>query len=118
LNERLARYFAGVRPRFRTAILSNSFVGARERERAAYGFEDMCDLIVYSHEEGTKKPELRFYEIACERLGVSPHEALFLDDFPACVEGAQRAGMTAITFIDNEQAIAELDAQLGIPPTA
>ena len=34
LNEELAEYFASLRPRYRTGILSNSFVGAREREQA------------------------------------------------------------------------------------
>lgn len=31
LNHELAAYFAGLRPRYRTGILSNSFVGARCR---------------------------------------------------------------------------------------
>jgi epoxide hydrolase-like predicted phosphatase len=110
LNEPLADYFAGLRPRYRTGILSNSFVGAREREQAAYGFEDMCDVVVYSHEEGLKKPDRRFYEIACARLRVQPAEAIFLDDVPACVDGAGRAGMTAIRFRNNDQAIGELEA--------
>jgi putative hydrolase of the HAD superfamily len=113
LNERLATCFAALRPRYRTAILSNSFVGAREQEQTTYGFEDMCDLVVYSHEEGLKKPDPRFYEIPCQRLGVAPREAIFLDDTPACVAGAQHVGMTAITFLDTDQAIAELDLQLG-----
>jgi hypothetical protein len=39
LNEPLARYFDGLRPRFRTGILSNSLVGAREREQSAYGLQ-------------------------------------------------------------------------------
>jgi putative hydrolase of the HAD superfamily len=114
LNDELARYFAGLRPRYRTGIISNSFVGAREREQAAYGFEDMCDVVVYSHEEGMKKPDRRIYEIACQKLGVEPAEAIFLDDTPVAVEGAERAGMTAIRFIDNTQVIAELDALLKI----
>ena len=112
LNQPLARYFASLRPRYRTGILSNSFVGAREREQAAYGFEDMCDVVVYSHEEGVKKPEPRFYGIVCERLGVEPQETIFLDDVQACVEGARQVGMTAITFVDNDQAIAELESRL------
>lgn len=47
--------------RGKTAILSNSFVGAREREReqAAHGFHEMCDVIVYSHEVGCLKPEAK-----------------------------------------------------------
>ncbi len=113
LNEELAAYFASLRPRYRTGILSNSFVGAREREQQAYGFADMCDAVVYSHEEGMMKPEPRFYELVCERLGARAEETLFLDDTPMCVDGAQRAGMTAIRFVDNAQALAELDARLG-----
>ena len=114
LNHRLAGYFARLRPRYRTGILSNSFVGAREREQAAYGFAEICDVIVYSHEEGVKKPDERAYRIVCQRLGVRPHETVFLDDARECVDGARDAGMTAIRFCDNDQAIAELDARLGL----
>jgi len=116
LNDRLAGYFASLRPRYRTAILSNSFVGAREREQAAYGFAEICDVIVYSHEEDVKKPDERVYGILCHRLGVRADETLFLDDARACVEGARDAGMTAIQFRENDQAIAELDARLGLAP--
>jgi len=35
LNPELADYFKRLRPRYRTGLLSNSFVGAREREEAA-----------------------------------------------------------------------------------
>lgn len=113
LNEELVKYFAALRPRYRTGILSNSFVGARERERAAYGYEDLCDAIVYSHEEGVRKPDARAYHIVCERLGVGPTEAVFLDDVPACVEGAKAVGMQAVRFVNNRQAITELESVLG-----
>jgi epoxide hydrolase-like predicted phosphatase len=108
LNADLAAFFKRLRPRYRTGILSNSFVGAREREQAAYGFEDMCDALVYSHEVGCMKPDPAIYRIACDRLGVAPEEALLLDDLQANVEGARAAGMQAITFVDNRQAIADL----------
>jgi epoxide hydrolase-like predicted phosphatase len=112
LNEALARYFAALRPRYRTGILSNSFVGAREREQRAHGFADMCDVIVYSHEEGTKKPDPAIYQAVCDRLDVSPRDVVFLDDREVGVAGARRIGMTAIRFTDTEQAIAELDHHL------
>jgi putative hydrolase of the HAD superfamily len=96
-----------------TGILSNSFVGAREREREAYQLEDLCDVVVYSHEEGTEKPDPAFYALVVDRLGVQPQEALFLDDTETCVEGARRVGMTAVLFASNSQAIPELDACLG-----
>jgi putative hydrolase of the HAD superfamily len=67
---------------------------------------------VYSHEEGVKKPDRRIYEIVCRRLGVAPAETVFLDDTQECVDGAARAGMHAIRFVSNAQAIRELDALL------
>jgi FMN phosphatase YigB (HAD superfamily) len=54
----------------------------------------------------------RFYLTVCERLRVRPEEAVCLDDLPACVEGARAVGMKAITFVENEQAIGELEAML------
>ena len=115
LNEELARWFAGLRPRYRTGILSNSFVGAREREQALYGFEEMCDVIVYSHEVGWMKPDARIYRAVCRQLGVVPEDAVLLDDVPENIEGARAVGMRAVTFTDTEQAIAELAAQLDLP---
>ena len=112
LNSELADYFARLRARYRTGILSNSFVGAREREQEAYGFEDMCDVIVYSHEVGYLKPDHRVYELICSRLAVAPDEAVFLDDVQANVDAARAVGMKAITFSANAQAIAELEAYL------
>jgi epoxide hydrolase-like predicted phosphatase len=112
LNHELARYFAALRPRYRTGILSNSFVGAREREQALYGFGEMCDVVVYSHEEGSRKPEARFYRVVCERLGVAASECVFVDDLETCVAGARAIGMRAIRFVDNEQAIRELERLL------
>lgn len=119
LNEPLADYFARLRPRYRTGILSNSFVGARERERERYGFPEMCDVIVYSHEEGLLKPDPRFYLIACERLSAPPAGCALLDDVQANVDGARALGMHAVTFVDNAQAMRDLDALLnGGPRTA
>lgn len=112
LNQELTDYFASLRSRYRTGILSNSFVGAREREQEAYGFEDMCDAIVYSHEVGYLKPDPRIYHVVCDRLRVAPGEALLVDDVQANVDGARAVGMTAVTFVTNEQAISEIRAHL------
>ncbi len=112
LNRELADYFGRLRPLYRTGILSNSFVGAREREQAAYGFEDMCDVIVYSHEVGCLKPTPQIYHVVCERLGVPPEDTVLLDDVQANVDGARAVGMRAITFADTRQAIADLQAQM------
>ncbi len=107
LNRPLAEYLRNLRPRFRTGIISNSFVGAREREQDAHALSDLCDTIVYSHEVGCRKPAPRIYRVACERLGVAANEVLFLDDVDANVEAARALGRRAITFVSTEQAIAD-----------
>lgn len=112
LNAELVDYFAQLRLRYRTGIISNSFVGAREREQLAYGFGDICDVLIYSHEAGYMKPDPRIYQLVCERLGVLPAQAVFMDDVQANVEGARATGLRAVTFVDNRQAIAELERVL------
>jgi putative hydrolase of the HAD superfamily len=62
-NTELIEYTRRLRLRYRTGIVSNSFVGAREREQAAYGFEDLVEEIVYSHEVGFSKPDPRIYAL-------------------------------------------------------
>jgi putative hydrolase of the HAD superfamily len=114
-NTELIEYARGLRPRYRTGILSNSFVGAREREQAAYGFEDLVDEIVYSHEAGVSKPDRRIYTLICSRLNVRPDETVFLDDTGVCVAGAREAGIHAVHYRDNTQAIAEIEKLLAVP---
>jgi FMN phosphatase YigB (HAD superfamily) len=63
LDRRLTNWFAGVRGRgLKAGILSNSGPGAREAERV-WGFEEMTDDIVYSHEVGLGKPDPEVYEL-------------------------------------------------------
>ena len=114
-NTELIEYARGLRPRYRTGIVSNSFVGAREREQAAYGFEDLVEEIVYSHEAGFSKPDPRIYALICTRLDVRPEEMVFLDDVEMCVAGARDAGIHAVRYQDNAQAIAEIDKALARP---
>ncbi len=111
-NNELIEYARRLRPRYRTGIVSNSFVGAREREQAAYGFEGLVEEIVYSHEAGFSKPDPRIYALICSRLNVPPREMVFLDDAEACVAGARDAGIHAVRYQDNAQAIAEIEELL------
>lgn len=111
-NEELIAYFRGLRPRYRTAILSNSFVGAREQEEVRYRFTSMADVAIYTHEEGVRKPDQRIFAIACERLDARPEEIVFLDDVEKNVVAAAVYGIHAILFRDNAQAIADIQACL------
>ncbi|GCE07563.1 HAD family hydrolase [Dictyobacter aurantiacus] len=111
-NVELMEYFKGLRPAYRTAMLSNSFVGARAREQDRYHFDQLAEMIIYSHEVGVAKPERRIYELTCELLELQPAEVLLLDDAEANVLGARQCGMHAIPFQGNGQAIADINAFL------
>ena len=111
-NTELIGYARSLRPAYRTGILSNSFVGAREREQRAYGLGDLVDELIYSHEVGRTKPDPALWGIACERLKVSPGEMVFLDDVPRIVDSAREFGIEAVLFENTSQSIADIDALL------
>ncbi|MFE0732981.1 HAD family hydrolase [Streptomyces antibioticus] len=107
-NNELIAYVRGLRSRCGLGILSNSFVGAREREVAAYHFDELVEQIVYSHEIGVCKPAPRAFEVTCARLGVRPEDCLFVDDVAVNVEAAQAVGMQAHLFEENAGTIARI----------
>ena len=103
-----------------TACLTNNWVPHEERpaEREATGVDDVLSLfqhIVESSVVGVRKPDPRFYEIACETAGVEPHEVVFLDDLGVNLKPAAAMGMTTIKVTDPAVALQELEAVVGIP---
>jgi putative hydrolase of the HAD superfamily len=109
LDRTLVDWFASVRGRgLKAGILSNSGPGAREAERH-WGFEEMTDDLVYSHEVGLAKPDPAVYALAAARLGVEGSEIVFLDDVAANVAAARAAGWHAVLHEDTVRSIAELE---------
>lgn len=75
---------------------------------------DRFDALVISGVEGLAKPDPAIFALACERLGVEPTDAVFVDDLSVNVSAAQAAGLTGVRFIDAAQLRADLFA-LGLP---
>ncbi|MEV4537573.1 HAD family phosphatase [Asanoa sp. NPDC049518] len=111
-NTELIEYAGALRRRVRTGILSNSFVGAREREQAAYGLPALVDECLYSHEVGIGKPDPELWKLTCERMGVEPAELLFVDDVQVNITAARAYGIRAVLFENTAQVIAEIEAAL------
>lgn len=111
-NQELLDYFRALGDRCPTAILSNSFVGARERETSHIGLEGLCSHVVYSHEVGFYKPEPEIYLLTCQRLGLPPERVAFLDDNPDYLRGAEDVGIHAIPFTENSLAIQAIEGWL------
>lgn len=107
---------------YSTACLTNNVVAGDDiahvdptgrRERVAEVMA-MFDAVVESSKVGVRKPEPRFYEIACQLLGVTPDECVFLDDLGINLKPAAAMGMTTIKVTDPDQALTALEAALGI----
>ncbi|CAN5572793.1 HAD-IA family hydrolase [soil metagenome] len=93
-------------------VLSSPADAMSERAAALAAVMARFDDIVESSKIGVRKPEPRFYEIACERLGVSPDECVFLDDLGINLKPAAQMGMTTIKVTSAHQAITDLVAIL------
>jgi FMN phosphatase YigB (HAD superfamily) len=109
LDAELVSYAAALRPRYRTAILSNSVAGARREEQARFGFAELVDVIVYSDEVGLAKPDPRIYTLLCAELGVGPAEVVFLDNRPPNVDAACQLGIHGIVHGDTPASIAAVE---------
>src|SRR5262249_43818867 len=69
--------------------------------------------LVLSHQVGTRKPHLAFFEHCVERAERPASECLFIDDLAANVEAARRVGLEAIVYKDCEDLLAQF-RRLGI----
>ena len=107
VDQALIAFIRSLRPRFKTGLISNAWNGLRDYI-VKQKFDDAFDHMVISAEVGTMKPEAEIFHMALNQLKVSPSETVFLDDFLPNVEGARAVGMSAIHFLEPEQAIHQL----------
>ncbi len=101
------------RERYKTGLLTNNFVTPLA-DRQVTEVLELFDVIVESTVVGLRKPDTRFYELACERLDVAPPQAVFLDDLGVNLKPARALGMTTIKVTDTDAALSELESVLGI----
>ena len=79
---------------------------AKRKEIAA--ILERFDALIESSKVGVRKPEPRFYEIACETVGVEPSQCVFLDDLGINLKPAAAMGMKTIKVTSAAQALGEL----------
>jgi 2-haloacid dehalogenase len=66
--------------------------------RKRFAFFERFRGIVVSGDEKMLKPEARIYQLLCQRYGVDPQQAVFIDDSFKNVEGARAVGIHGIHF--------------------
>ena len=92
------------------AMLTNNVREWEPLWRSMMPVDEIFEEDVDSAFVGCRKPEGRIYRLTLERIGMAAEACLFVDDLQVNCEGAEKAGMKAVHFRDNEQAIAEIRA--------
>ena len=107
----LIDFLRSLRGPYKTGLISNAFDDLRDfivKEK----FDDAFDQMIISAEVGAAKPGAKIYQIALEQFGVSPSEAVFVDDFFENIEGCEKVGIKGVHFKDPETAIQQVKALL------
>jgi putative hydrolase of the HAD superfamily len=99
---------------FKTGLLTNNFITPLTTARHHDVF-DLFDVVIQSAVVGLRKPDPRFYLLACRELEIEPSAAVFLDDLGVNLKPARQLGMQTIKVVDPTDALIELEAVVGIP---
>jgi len=94
-----------------TAILSNMVPDVLRYMRQEFAWLRHFTHLTWSCELGIVKPDPAIYLYTCEKLNIAPADALFLDDKPENVRGAEQAGLSALPFTTIDQLRADLAAR-------
>jgi len=97
---------------YRMAMLTNNVREWEPLWRSMLPVDEIFETVVDSGFVGCRKPESEIYRLTLERVAEPAESCLFVDDVLVNVEGARRAGLHAVHFQDNEQAIPEIRAAL------
>jgi putative hydrolase of the HAD superfamily len=98
----------------KTGLLTNNFRVERDDGVAFGGLLDYFDVVIESSKAGCRKPDPRFYQMACEQLEIEPSEAVFLDDLGVNLKPARALGITTIKVLNPDQALTDLEAATGL----
>jgi len=98
LIDEVAAFAESLRGRVPMAVASGSTRRVVEKTLQLLGVSDWFDEVVTSDDVAVGKPAPDVFLHAAKLLGVTPLKCLALDDAPAGVLAAQRAGMQVVTI--------------------
>jgi putative hydrolase of the HAD superfamily len=93
---------------YRMAMLTNNVREWEPLWRSMLPVDEIFETVVDSGFVGCRKPESKIYELTLDRISLPAESCLFVDDVLVNCEGAETAGIAAVHFQDNQQAIAEI----------
>jgi len=109
-NDALIDYIAELKKQgYKIGMISNIATNWIRESLLTPAEQELFDEMIFSYEVGLAKPDPRIFILACERLRVSTHEAVMIDDVPSYCEAARAEGLSAIVFTDLPRMKSELE---------
>ena len=85
----------------RLAVFTSAVPSHCEAALSVHGLSSYFERIVFAHDLGVDKGTSAAFRLACDRLGVSPEECVFLDDSMKSCRAAKEAGLYVIGVYDS-----------------
>ncbi|HUN10386.1 MAG TPA: HAD family phosphatase [Aggregatilineales bacterium] len=112
LDQSLVEYAATLHKRgYQVALLSNDSLELAPK-LSALGISQLFDPLVISAHIGVMKPDERAYRAVLDKIGRKPAEAIFIDDMPANIAGAEAIGIKGILYTNTAALEQDLEALL------
>jgi len=117
VRPRMVEALKAINRRYKTACITNNVkrpaLRPPEYVAAVEAIMALFHHVIESSKAGVRKPDPRIYQMACDALGVSPDQAIYLDDLGINLKPARALGMHTIKVTGEAQALKDLTEALG-----
>jgi putative hydrolase of the HAD superfamily len=107
-----------LKKRYRLILMSNTnetHLAAIQKKMGRLDYKNFTgafEAVYYSHEQGMRKPESRFFEHILQQHNLSPNEVLFVEDTPENLVPAKALGIKTYLHERNAEFKPALDKVL------
>ena len=115
LNEPVARLIDRLKSAGYTLLLGSNtnILHSTHYRRQFASTLNLFDRLVLSHDVGHMKPSSEFYHACVRAAGLPAASCIFVDDLAENVDGARKAGLIGVHYIDTPALITDL-TELGV----
>ncbi|MFC1651955.1 HAD family hydrolase [Patescibacteria group bacterium] len=112
LQPKFKDFILELKKNYKIALLTNNLPSWMPIWEKKFELREIFPVIVTSFEEKIRKPNSEIYLRTCGKLGLEPEECLFIDDQKKNIDGAEKAGLSAIQFTTEEGTIQKIQEKL------
>ena len=115
LNEELLDFYKSLKAKYPVNLFTTDIIQNHPEIRAR--LKPVFDYIFAANDLGLSKKDPQAYIFIANKLHLDPHEIVYVDDQLTNVEAANKAGLTAFQYDnDNQEMIAKIKALLSPKP--